>query len=302
MYFSFTKYEKHYLGVWQLKGNKAARVGIPDAWSQPRTHFVVRNDETLEQAFKRQFPECWHPEAILVEMKLPSGGFYPRISRPSAAEKLEVPGYLPLHSQHQNAVADACIQMGVMTERMKSSLRVVHPSVDNFNSYGLEFREILISAATEFESQCKAIQKANNYRFPKRPSIKDYCKLNKAMKLSEYAVQFNSYPKIGKITPFSDWRVDTNNPLGWYQSYNLTKHDRENELQEATLKNAITALAACYVILFAQYGFSIQNQFNYESNLQIELSETPVWTIDEAYFIDLYSEPQSKRHEIDFIF
>jgi hypothetical protein len=42
--------------------------------------------------------------------------------------------------------------------------------------------------------------------------------------------------------------------LAWYAAYNAVKHDREGNFRRATLGHVFEAIAACAIMIVAQYG------------------------------------------------
>lgn len=59
-------------------------------------------------------------------------------------------------------------------------------------------------------------------------------------------------PRFGlSLKPWDDWNGPTN-PL-WWRSYNKVKHERDRHFAEATLKNALNALAALLLLTFHYY-------------------------------------------------
>jgi hypothetical protein len=70
--------------------------------------------------------------------------------------------------------------------------------------------------------------------------------------------------------------------LPWYQAYNNVKHDREAHFKEATLVNALRSVAACAVMLAAQFGIEALNRHRLR-NL-FEFRERPQWEPAEWYY------------------
>jgi hypothetical protein len=80
---------------------------------------------------------------------------------------------------------------------------------------------------------------------------------------------------------FGDWdAASPTKSLTWYDAYNKTKHDREENLKFATLSNAVQAVGATVVMFHAQFGFDfglryvdqrdpvIQNIFRIETDFK----------------------------------
>lgn len=112
----------------------------------------------------------------------------------------------------------------------------------------------------------------------------DYVKLADVLKLREYAIRLPFYPWLDLIRPFAGWSPSPTptKDLGWYNSYQAVKHDRENHFNRATLLNALQAVCGCAVMLFAQFG---KTGFHYRSEINsfFELEKAPVWHPAETY-------------------
>jgi hypothetical protein len=139
--------------------------------------------------------------------------------------------------------------------RLREIFQVVEPTADHHKVYGHDLRQLLILACTEVESSWRAILTANGYP-GERWTTMDYVKLLEPMKLDSYALTLATHPEYGVLTPFEGWDVnDPTRSLRWYDAYNATKHNREAELNRATLRAVIHALAAVHVMTVAQFGF-----------------------------------------------
>ena len=139
-------------------------------------------------------------------------------------------------------------------------LNYIDPDDDNLKCFSHRIYELFLRASTEFESNCKAILCGNGYKKVRGNdfNIKDYYKINKACKLSEYIAYFdtwNNHPL--EIKPFQEWESSSYQPLPWYRNYNLVKHDRSKKFKEANLENLIKAISSLYVVLLAQFNRAI---------------------------------------------
>jgi predicted HAD superfamily hydrolase len=54
--------------------------------------------------------------------------------------------------------------------------------------------------------------------------------------------------------------------LSWYDAYNKTKHDREDNLNVGTLDNAVKAVGAAVAMFYAQFGFNFGTGFDDQRN------------------------------------
>jgi hypothetical protein len=140
---------------------------------------------------------------------------------------------------------------------MREVFRSVEPSDANNSAYGDQIRSLLILACTEVESAWRAVLLANGGAEPRdRLSTEDYVKLAAPMRLREWRVKLARFPRYPSIAPFRDWTVEKpTQTLPWYDAYNQTKHDRETNLQRATLQHMIYAMCGVHVMLAAQFGW-----------------------------------------------
>ena len=118
--------------------------------------------------------------------------------------------------------------------------------------YSHQLYALLLRASTEFESNARAILSANGYKKSGNWNVNDYHKINAAMRLAEYTVTLPIWTgSHRRIQPFSPWASSPS--LAWYQSYNTVKHNRASAFPSASLGNAVTAVAAVFAIVFAQF-------------------------------------------------
>jgi len=143
----------------------------------------------------------------------------------------------------------------LIMDDLNEMFNYIEPDDSNLNVYSHRIYELLLRTATEVESNCKGILKANGYaKAEKDMNMIDYFKLAAVARLPEYKVLFDRWSTHHEFKPFADWNVTTYAPLAWYQGYNNVKHDRYNNFKQANLENLMNALAALLSILFAQCG------------------------------------------------
>ncbi len=151
----------------------------------------------------------------------------------------------------------------------------VEPSNDNTSVYSHRIYELLLRAATEFESNCKGILKANGYTGPREEKdwcVKDYFKISGAARLSEYRITFERWATDQIYTPFTEWNPSRRETLSWYDAYNKVKHDRFTNFTMANLDNLVKAVAGLLCILHAQYGEGM-SVVGYNGNGAIDADE-----------------------------
>lgn len=167
-----------------------------------------------------------------------------------------------LDSRYADDRSMLCRSYKMLESDMKKLFEYIEPSNDNSATYSQRTYELLLRAATEFESNCKRILNANGIL--NANNINDYYKINIATKLSEYEVCMNIWrPQRKVIRPFIEW--NNGYSLSWYQAYNRAKHDRQTNFGEANLDNLIKAVAGVYALLYAQfeaYSFNAYQQIN----------------------------------------
>ena len=164
----------------------------------------------------------------------------------------------------------------------------IEPSDDNLSVYSHRIYELLLRAATEFESNCKGILKANDYSKPENEwSVKDYYKISKAARLNEYCLTFDRWATVHEFRPFIEWNPSKREVLSWYDAYNEVKHDRFGSFRKATLDHLMNALAGLICILHAQYGEGMSHVGYSElgtTNIFEGTVETPMFTIKAPLF------------------
>jgi hypothetical protein len=160
----------------------------------------------------------------------------------------------------------------------------------------------LILACTEVESHCRGVLNANGVA-GERLSMNDYVKLRAAMRLDEYAIAFPSYPWLEPIRPFFGWG-STGKPtqdLPWYDAYNAVKHDRENKFERANLASVFAAVAACAIMIEAQFGLPDGLGLGSDLMAFFEFAEVPSWPLAELYIYP-YSDERPNWEAVNYSF
>ena len=204
-----------------------------------------------------------------------------------------------LDNRYANDTSLLCRSYELIINDLKRLFEFIEPSDDNLKTYSHRTFELLLRAATEFETNCKRILEANGYSKSGNLNILDYYKINSSSKLSEYKVILEIWrPDRKEIHPFANWNSGTHE-LKWYKAYNNAKHDRHLNFSDASLHSVLEAIAGLFVILFSQFGINTFNPyqvvdtytgdddgaiFTNESIFRIKIPET--WTSDELYDFD----------------
>jgi hypothetical protein len=150
----------------------------------------------------------------------------------------------------------------VLQREMRNLFEFIHPSDSNLVTYSEHIGILLVRACFEVETNMKAILRENGYASSNNWTMNDYKKIEGSHRLSEYEVLLPEW--IGAqntLRPFASWQ--NSDPLDWYRSYNLFKHDRVANLKDATFKNLVDAWSGLFVLLSAQYfleGFAVEKE------------------------------------------
>ena len=135
----------------------------------------------------------------------------------------------------------------------------IEPAEDNLSCYSYRIHALLLRACVEVEANCKAILTENGY--PKKSSdlnMTDYKMIEPTHHLSSFQIQLPYWSGEGRTRrPFQSWA--TAKSLPWYEAYNVSKHSRQVEFQQATFANLIDACCGVLAVLSAQFG---ENDFS----------------------------------------
>jgi hypothetical protein len=265
--------------VWSIDSQKATRI-----------------DAVQEERVLSPFPNiviehlpgwAFHP------LELSLGEFYPRMARPSSTYFRDSPGSNP--DVDKVLVETGHGQLMALREQLERIFRTVHPTKKNYEAYGHDIRNVLILGSTEVEAHWKGILKANGAR---SESTKDYVKLLPAMKLDEYAISLPFYPWLPPVQPFADWTASLpTQSLRWYDAYNAVKHDRETSFERGTLLDALQAVCAVAVLLFAQFGRTAFHNAR-DMNSFFELQSVPNWGASKIYPVPLQAGPHTPKYYV----
>ncbi|WP_155810814.1 hypothetical protein [Phyllobacterium sp. UNC302MFCol5.2] len=258
------------VSVWEVREDRIFKIH-----ETPEVGKAIPDGLNGEQFLRELFPK------LTIEKYNLAGKFFPRMTRPTIGFEgghWNYPGY----EASQLDIASSMIQLEALYSHLLDICRVVHPQQENVGAFGHEIRNLLILASTEFEAQCKGVLNANEARPNSNRrdfNIIDYQAVAEVMRLEEYGAALTAFPWWGEIRPFDAWKTDR--CLKWYQDYNAVKHDREREFKRATLGAVISAVAACAIILDAQYGDS-RNRF-VPAMAQAFSLRRPDWPAAERY-------------------
>lgn len=139
----------------------------------------------------------------------------------------------------------------VLEQDLEQAARFVEFAETNYETYSLEFAHLLFAASAEVEvvlkQLCELFEPGSNPR--KMPHFKNL--LRKPEHLPNLGDLWVSIPRFGlTLNPWDNW-ADEKEGQSWWRSYNEVKHSRHMNFSKATLKNALNAMAALYLINLA---------------------------------------------------
>lgn len=289
--------------VWQIGNGVAVRVGVTNPETGLGTCFKAGPGETIWEAIKRNASGWFPPDGSnpFVQTVLGPGEFYPRMARPTDQNPTDALGWNPSAGIEANITAIARGQLTALTRQLNRICQTVQPMEQTFSTFGHDIRNLLILACTEVETHWRGVLTANGMT-KGRYDTHDYVKLRYAMKLDEYTVAFPNYPWLAAFRPYEAW--STNCPTGslkWYAAYNATKHNRETEFVQATLRHAFEAISACVIMMVAQFGLTMGLGQDSELRSFFDLSAVPTWPLSEVY-IHPYGQPSGDWSPVHFLF
>lgn len=298
-YYIQVSHDQKSKGLWLFEKGIAKRTDISNPEGGPNTFIKANFGEPILDALKRVVPAWFTPEASdsFHKTALGPGEYFPRMARPSDHYLHESPGRCPGNMQTRNEIATTQGQLIALTRELQNICQTVHPSPDTFDTYGHAIRNLLILACTEVEAHWRGVLLANGIKKEKMDT-RDYVKLAPAMRLSEYAISFPFYPWLEPIKPFESWGT-TGQPtkeINWYDDYHAVKHDREQNFARATVSNAFNAVAACAVMMCAQFGS--HDGFGHHSELRyfFELTVAPNWPPSDVYIFPYSKDATPKNY------
>ena len=262
-------------GIWEFDGKTARKINVVDASGLnviPLGQFT-----NIKEAFRAA-----RPASEFSRLELPPGAYYPYMARPIVSQVDEFPGVNPDPSEkYLHELANISGQLAALIDQLESICRVVHPDGDNLKVYGHEVRNVLILACTVVEMHWKKVLEENR-QARSHMNVEYYAKLARPMRLGEYSVSFPYYPWLKPARPFENWQTD-NHTLKWYAAYNAVKHNRGSQFSEGTLARPFDALAGCFIMICAQYGWKFAYKEPESDRAFLKLVDRPNWSLFENY-------------------
>ncbi len=145
---------------------------------------------------------------------------------------------------NKNTIVDAWnYYLTIEQDLIETSRYVDYNGQENVYSY--EFAKIIVAASVEAESLFKTICKEISGKDTE--SITSYKRtiLKRTPEIEDAKVYARRMRR--EIEPFKNW---SSGKLRWWTAYTKIKHNRMENMKEATLLNAVTTVSAVYVLLF----------------------------------------------------
>jgi len=158
-----------------------------------------------------------------------------------------------LHSKYAQDPLHYIRAANVIQNDLVSIFEYIEPDDGNLSCFSLRTAELLTRTCIEVEANLSAILRENRYVGSGREwTISDYKKIEGSHFLSRYEIEYPHWRTGRKIvSPFKAW--SSGGPLGWYQDYNKSKHDRHRNFPRANFGSLIEAFSGLMVLLSAQF-------------------------------------------------
>jgi hypothetical protein len=144
-----------------------------------------------------------------------------------------------------------------LQKELETIFEYIEPSDCCLSTYSYKIHSLFMRVCIEIEANFKAILYENTYQnSSKCLNIKDYQKIDKSHKLSDYIVHLPMWNgNQNEFKPFSAWNnpVPNNHTLLWYQAYNQAKHNRHDAFKKANFENLLNAMCGLLVVISSQF-------------------------------------------------
>lgn len=263
------------------------RVTVPSVNEHPAGDASPPTCESIAADFARLHqlrPEDDQPEVWEVTDRI--GYVHPRIYRPEIhLAKLETERpTVTTQGRHAETISGVAAAQLIFDD-LDELLVAIEPMQGQLSVFGHKPRQLLLLACMEVDSALKSIAAANGSTVP-RPNINHHSRLARPMRLGDWEVRLARSIEDLTCQPFENWSPQSA-VLPWYAAYNNTKHGRETHLHEAQLEHVLNAVAAVFILLYAQFGVEISDRLRHRP---FEIVRRPPWTPDECYVLSPFDD------------
>jgi hypothetical protein len=147
---------------------------------------------------------------------------------------------------------------------LEEILEFVEPVDANKDTFSHRIYGLLLRVCTDFESLAKDLSiNAGDKTSPDKMSVKNYCKLETTLHLEPVEVEFLPWrPQSLRFSPYHKWST-SKPPLGWYNNYNIVKHNRDSRFSLASLSTLIEAGSGLFALIAKASDFKWEGpEFN----------------------------------------
>lgn len=135
-------------------------------------------------------------------------------------------------------------------DSLRETARFVDFSEDNLATYSIEFARILLTAGSEIDVICKMLCKQiDATKNPK--NINEYRRIITGKYPKFYSLKV--WVRYGDfcLIPWETWNKSKN--PDWWKCYNNVKHERNNNFQDANLRNTLNSVAGLYCLVLYHF-------------------------------------------------
>lgn len=287
--------DEHRWEIWQIEEDRATRVGV----TNPPVHEAEPGQiwERIDQVFGDG------ARSSFVQLELEPGYYHRRMYRYTSHADSSYTFAPEIPEEDRSYAAMARSQLNALIAQLFSICETIQPIGGNLKSYGHSTRNLLILSCTEVEMHLKGVLNVNGVS-KDRMNIRDYAHVSAPLKLREYELSFPAFPWLEPFRPFSEFGTEDgfSHVLTWYQAYNAVKHDRENEFKNAELGNVFNAVAACAILLVAQFGWAKGLIKGSELSRQFHFIREPHFERSQWYHGSIFCESETIFQAKDFDF
>lgn len=129
----------------------------------------------------------------------------------------------------------------------------IEPSDNNLGTYSFRIHELLMRICIEIEANFKAILRENHYSKPEADwNISDFKLINTSHHLDACKARFPIWK--GEKNIFQPFYAFKNKKTPqWWKSYNQSKHNRNDNFQNANFETLLNSYSALFIILTSQF-------------------------------------------------
>lgn len=137
----------------------------------------------------------------------------------------------------------------LLEKKFIDTLNYVELAEENFSTYSVEYAHQLLAIGSELDTFFKIY--CGFDLCGRGKNIVDYTRhiMNECPQITTQGVGIdNTEITLTPYEEWSQWSTQSGNLLSWWDSYNLVKHNRQENITKAAMENVVTSLAALHLI------------------------------------------------------